>query len=88
MRYRAQGVTVGWHPAVHPLSLPVPVSASASVPQEPIGKAVMQAYTCATGSAAAMWAQSDKVACFLLQIQTIDFFCVCVMHVVLGLVAC
>jgi hypothetical protein len=45
MRYRAQGVTVGWHPAVHPLSLPVPVSVGASVPHDPIGKAVLQAYS-------------------------------------------
>lgn len=38
MRYTAEGVTVAWHPAAHPLSLPVPVVAAPGGPCEPVGR--------------------------------------------------
>lgn len=38
MRYTADGVTVAWHAAAHPLSLPVPVVAPPDTPLDPIGE--------------------------------------------------
>jgi hypothetical protein len=38
MRYTHEGVKVAWHPAAHPLSLPVPVAAAPNWPLEPVGE--------------------------------------------------
>lgn len=44
MRYTVDGVSVAWHPAAHPLSLPVALAAVPNWPLEPVGEELLSGW--------------------------------------------